>query len=107
MVLFSSSPNPTNQTNPCQTHSRFAECHRSMTDESSIIPKYFQISRAIVNEIQQGNLAPGSPVLSENEIIAKYQVSNTTARKALLDLEQAGWVERIRGHGLDSPVGLG
>ncbi|MGN6386299.1 MAG: GntR family transcriptional regulator [Verrucomicrobiota bacterium] len=70
-----------------------------MTDESSIIPKYFQISRAIVNEIQQGNLAPGSPVLSENEIIAKYQVSNTTARKALLDLEQAGWVERIRGHG--------
>src|SRR4051812_16106121 len=62
-------------------------------------PKYFQISREIMTLIQRGMLAPGQPVLSENEIIEKYQVSNTTARKALLELEKEGWVTRVKGKG--------
>src|ERR1043165_3439590 len=62
-------------------------------------PKYFQISREIMTLIQRGMLAPGQPVPSENEIIEKYQVSNTTARKALLELEKEGWVSRIKGKG--------
>lgn len=70
-----------------------------MTEESFALPKYYQISREIISAIQQGALTPGSPVLSENEIIAKYGVSNTTARKALHELERGGWVERIRGQG--------
>ena len=49
--------------------------------------------------VQRGELAPGSPVPSENEIIDKYQVSNTTARKALHELEKEGWVTRIKGKG--------
>jgi GntR family transcriptional regulator len=49
--------------------------------------------------IQGGTLPPGSPVPSENEIIAKYQVSNTTARKALHELEKEGWVTRVKGKG--------
>ena len=62
-------------------------------------PKYFQISREVVSLIQNGTLAPGSPVPSENEIISKYQVSNTTARKALHELEKEGWVRRVKGRG--------
>ncbi len=62
-------------------------------------PKYYQISREIVSRIQQGNLTPGMPVPSENEIIEQYQVSNTTARKALLELEKEGWVTRQKGKG--------
>jgi GntR family transcriptional regulator len=62
-------------------------------------PKYFQISREIMTLIQRGNLAPGQPVPSENEIIEKYHVSNTTARKALLELEKEGWVNRVKGKG--------
>jgi len=62
-------------------------------------PKYFQISREIIGMIQQGTLAPGSPVPSENEIIAKYRVSNTTARKALHELEKESWVTRVKGKG--------
>jgi len=62
-------------------------------------PKYFQISRDIVALIQHGTLSPGSPVPSENEIIEKYQVSNTTARKALHALEKEGWVTRVKGKG--------
>lgn len=62
-------------------------------------PKYFQISREIISLIQQGKLPPGVPVPSENEIIEKYTVSNTTARKALHELEKEGWVIRRKGKG--------
>jgi len=62
-------------------------------------PKYFQISRDIIGLVQRGTLAAGMPVPSENEIIEQYKVSNTTARKALQELEKAGWVTRIKGKG--------
>src|SRR5436305_53305 len=62
-------------------------------------PKYFQISREIVGQIQGGAISPGSPVPSENDIIEKHQVSNTTARKALHELEKEGWVTRVKGKG--------
>jgi len=63
------------------------------------VPKYFQISRDIIARIDSGELAPGSVVPSENELIKQYGVSNTTARKALHEVEQAGWVARIKGRG--------
>lgn len=62
-------------------------------------PKYFQISREIIERIQNGELAVNAPVPSETEIIEKYEVSNTTARKALHELEKGGWVTRIKGKG--------
>lgn len=71
----------------------------AMTEEMLAVPKYYQIARDIISNIQQGTLAPGASVLSENEIIAQYEVSNTTARKALHELERDGWVERVRGQG--------
>lgn len=67
--------------------------------EEKSFPKYFQITRDITARIQRGDLQPGSLVPSENEIIEQYQVSNTTARKALHELEKAGWVQRVRGKG--------
>ena len=70
-----------------------------MTAERFAPPKYYQISREIVSKIQQGKLEPGAPVPSENEIIEKYTVSNTTARKALHELEKEGWVIRRKGKG--------
>ena len=72
-------------------------------------PKYFQIRRRIVGAIQRGELAPGAPVASENEIIERYGVSNTTARKVLHELEKEGWVTRVKGRGTfvrDFPVFL-
>jgi len=62
-------------------------------------PKYFQISREIIGQIQGGAIASGSPVPSENDIISRYRVSNTTARKALHELEKEGWVTRVKGKG--------
>ncbi|HNQ88350.1 MAG TPA: GntR family transcriptional regulator [Verrucomicrobiota bacterium] len=70
-----------------------------MTSTSFTPPKYFQISREIIERIQRGELSIGAPVPSETEIIERYRVSNTTARKVLHELEKAGWVTRIKGRG--------
>ncbi|MGK6350898.1 GntR family transcriptional regulator [Parapedobacter sp. DT-150] len=61
--------------------------------------KFVQISSDIIEKIKAGELLPGDKVPSENEIIQHYQVSNTTARKSLLDIELKGWVKRIKGKG--------
>ncbi len=70
-----------------------------MSTKNQIFPKYYQISRDIIANIQKGRLITGSQVPSENEIIEKYGVSNTTARKALQEIEHNGWVTRIKGKG--------
>jgi GntR family transcriptional regulator len=68
-------------------------------DKNNNLPKYFQISREVIARVQSGKLKPGALAPSENEIIEKYKVSNTTARKALHEMEKAGWVTRIKGKG--------
>ena len=70
-----------------------------MKDQEYYLPKYFKISRKIISRIQNGELLPGMRIPSENEIIAKYKVSNTTARKILHEIENAGWAVRIKGKG--------
>jgi GntR family transcriptional regulator len=61
--------------------------------------KYLSISREIIQKIQSGELLPGMRVPSENEIMSKHQVSSTTARKALNELEQSGYASKIKGKG--------
>jgi GntR family transcriptional regulator len=70
-----------------------------MSTDSYSPPKYFQISREIIGMIQRGAILPGAPVPSENELIKAHQISNTTARKVLLELERGGWVMRVKGKG--------
>lgn len=63
------------------------------------VPKYLIILNAIVARINNNELRPGSKVPSENEIIKEYNVSNTTARKVLQEIENAGLAVKIRGRG--------
>jgi len=70
-----------------------------MPVRSQRLPKYLQISQDIVDMIRRGELPVGHQTPSENEIISQYGVSNTTARKALQEIEQAGWVTRIKTRG--------
>jgi GntR family transcriptional regulator len=70
-----------------------------MVTQAHDIPKYIKISRDIIDKIKKGKLKPGMRILSENEIIDKYNISNTTARKALHDIESAGWVTRVKCRG--------
>jgi GntR family transcriptional regulator len=63
------------------------------------VPKYYQISQDIIAMIRSGQLKPGMRIPSENKIIKKYQVSNTTARRSLHEIEAGGWGTRIKGKG--------
>jgi GntR family transcriptional regulator len=63
------------------------------------LPKYRQITEEIIARIKGGELQPGMRTPSEADIIAGYGVSNTTARKALREIEIAGWATRIKGKG--------
>ncbi len=62
-------------------------------------PKYLSISREIIRKIEAGELQAGDKVPSENELIKTYKISNTTARKSLLEIELSGWATRIKGKG--------
>ncbi len=63
------------------------------------LPKYRRIVKDVVAAIRAGELRAGERVPSENELIRRYGVSNTTARKALHELERAGWARRVKGRG--------
>jgi GntR family transcriptional regulator len=62
-------------------------------------PKFLSISELVIDKIKSGALRPGDKIPSENELIKNYKVSNTTARKSLLEIERKGWAKRIKGKG--------
>ena len=61
--------------------------------------KYSSIADDIAKLVARGEIKVGEKVPSENDIIARYGVSNTTARKALSYLENRGIVCRVKGKG--------
>lgn len=61
--------------------------------------KFIDLSDGIIEKIKSGELLPGDKIPSENELIKKYKISNTTARKILLEIESKGWGRRIKGKG--------
>ncbi|MEN8226703.1 MAG: GntR family transcriptional regulator [Bacteroidota bacterium] len=63
------------------------------------LPKYLHISHQIISRIKNGELVPGMQIPSENEIIRRYGVSNTTARKVLQEIEMRGIAVRVKGRG--------
>ena len=60
-------------------------------------PKYLKIKDYIKNGIDVENFTGQVP--SENQLAQKFGVSRMTARRALVELEQEGSVERIAGKG--------
>lgn len=61
-------------------------------------PKYIKIAENIRQEIDL-NMDVGERIYSEKEIMDKYEVSSTTARKALEVLRNEKIIERIQGKG--------
>jgi GntR family transcriptional regulator len=61
--------------------------------------KFISLSESIIEKIKTGELLPGDKIPSENELIKTHKISNTTARKILLEIESKGWGRRIKGKG--------
>jgi len=62
-------------------------------------PRYQQLKDLIIDRISAGDLRPSDRVPSENELVAAMNVSRMTANRALRELNDEGYVERIAGRG--------
>lgn len=62
-------------------------------------PRFEQIKRAILSQIERRELSAGDKVPSENQIATQFNVSRMTARRALTDLVTANVLMRSQGAG--------
>ena len=63
------------------------------------IPRYRQLKELIIRQISSGELRPRDRVPSENELVDATGVSRMTANRALRELGDEGYVERVAGVG--------
>jgi GntR family histidine utilization transcriptional repressor len=66
---------------------------------SATIPRYRQLKEQIIRRISTGELRPRDRVPSENELVDSTGVSRMTANRALRELTDEGYVERVAGVG--------
>jgi GntR family histidine utilization transcriptional repressor len=62
-------------------------------------PRYQQLKDFIIEQISNGELKPSDRVPSENELVETKSVSRMTANRALRELTDEGYVERVAGRG--------
>ncbi len=63
------------------------------------IPRYRQLKELIIERISTGELQPQDRVPSEKELVDSTGVSRMTANRALRELNDEGYVDRIAGVG--------
>lgn len=62
-------------------------------------PLYRKIYEDLERAIASGEFTHGNQLPTEKELSETYQVSRITSKRALTELEQAGFISRIRGKG--------
>jgi GntR family histidine utilization transcriptional repressor len=62
-------------------------------------PRYQQLKDLIIGRISNGDLGPRDRVPSENDLVESMNVSRMTANRALRELTDEGYVDRIAGRG--------
>jgi GntR family transcriptional regulator len=68
-------------------------------DRNSHVPVYWQIKEDIHRQIMQGELQPGNQIPSEPKLAENYGVSRLTARNAVTELVNEGYLQRLHGQG--------
>jgi GntR family histidine utilization transcriptional repressor len=66
---------------------------------SATKPRYQQLKDFIIEQIATGELQPSDRVPSENELVESKSVSRMTANRALRELNDEGYVDRVAGRG--------
>ena len=69
-----------------------------MIEKNSATPFYNQLVDILLEEIDT-KLKPNDKMMSEREICTKYDVSRTTVRQALSELENMGYIYKRPGKG--------
>jgi GntR family transcriptional regulator len=70
-----------------------------MENVKSSVPQYIKIADSLINQIESGELAPGSRLPSERLLSELFDVNRLTLRKALSRLESQGLIIRKHGKG--------
>jgi GntR family transcriptional regulator len=71
----------------------------TMIERSSPVPYYFQLRKLLAEEISAARWVPGERIPSEPDICRHFDVSRTTVRQALGDLESEGLIRKEKGRG--------
>ncbi|SEP23648.1 GntR family transcriptional regulator [Propionispora vibrioides] len=71
---------------------------RAHVDKLSRIPLYCQLMDILIEDIQQ-NMKEDDQIPSEREICEQYNVSRSTVRQAMQEMEKDGYIYRVHGKG--------
>lgn len=70
-----------------------------LIDKKSRVPLYAQLIDIIVKKVNSGELKEHDKLPSEREICEQYDISRTTTRQAMIELEQDGYIYKEHGKG--------
>ena len=68
-------------------------------DKNKPIPLYYQLKTILEERIESGEFKPGDQIPSETALCELFEVSRTTSRQAVIELEHLGLVVRAQGRG--------
>ena len=68
-------------------------------DKTNRMPLYFQLMDVIIDSIERGNYKADDQLPSERELCDTYEISRSTVRQAIQELEKEGYIYRIQGKG--------
>lgn len=68
-------------------------------DRSKGVSLYHQLERILIDLINKGILKENDKLPSERELCEDYEVSRTTARQAVTELERKGYIFKVHGKG--------
>lgn len=76
-----------------------SQVHMQNHTAKKSLPKYREVEEDLRYKILFGHWKPGDQILTEEELCRLYQVSRITVRKAIHELENAGYLVRQSGKG--------
>lgn len=68
-------------------------------DQQSPIPLYLQLKDLLASQISEGRFQPGNALPSERQLCDEFNVSRTTVREALRELNLQGLIRTVPGRG--------
>jgi GntR family transcriptional regulator len=70
-----------------------------MENVEAVVPRYIQIAESLIDQIEAGELAPGTRLPPERTLSELFEVNRVTLRRALSRLEAQGLIIRKHGEG--------
>lgn len=70
-----------------------------MIDKNNRMPLYSQLMDLILSQIENGNYKSDDQLPSERELCDTYEISRSTVRQAIQELEKEDYIYRLQGKG--------